>query len=146
MVGSDRDLLVGFGQVALLAVVPALAGMLVLHGRTVARALTRVGRRLGVLSPPAPVVFGPTLEKVAASMRRVAGALRAPDVGLSQVRRRGLEMAYDDLLITACRQLELPESLARRTGWDRQIERLRVEASLERAGLRIRPCGGVEDR
>ncbi len=63
--------------------------------------------------------------------------------GTSHVRHRGLLAAYDDALVTACRVLEVPQSLsALPNGTDRDLERLRVEASLESAGLRFRPVAG----
>jgi hypothetical protein len=47
--------------------------------------------------------------------------------------------AYDDLLLDACRALEVQTSLASLPeGIERESERLRVEYELERAGLPIR--------
>jgi hypothetical protein len=48
-------------------------------------------------------------------------------------------LAYDDLLCSACRALSVPHSLDRMPpGWGRDVERVRVETSLEQAGLCIR--------
>ena len=44
--------------------------------------------------------------------------------------------------MVACRALEVPNALGELgEGMDRELERLRMEAELERAGLRFRPAG-----
>lgn len=75
------------------------------------------------------------LEEIAADLRCLrrerAGGIR-PAVWHGSV----LD-AYDHRLRLACRALGVPEHLAELTGVDRQIERVRVEAELDAAGLRL---------
>ena len=48
----------------------------------------------------------------------------------------GDRLAYDQVLIQACEMLEIEHDLKDETaGMERDIERLRVEAELERAGV-----------
>jgi hypothetical protein len=48
----------------------------------------------------------------------------------------GNRMAYDQVLIQACEMLQIEHDLAGQSaGMERDIERLRVEAELERAGV-----------
>ncbi|OXM74683.1 MULTISPECIES: hypothetical protein [Amycolatopsis] len=85
---------------------------------------------------PAPA--GPPIEQLAADLRRVHRCLAdlAPDAPM--LRRRATHQAYDALLVQACAALglrhwldELPE------GVERDVERLRVEEALRRAGLAV---------
>jgi hypothetical protein len=58
--------------------------------------------------------------------------------GTPALRRYAARQAYDDLLRQACHALEVPERLDEfPEGMDKEIERLRVEEELRRAGLRI---------
>ena len=51
-------------------------------------------------------------------------------------RHLGVVAAYDDALLGAARALDVPTSLAELPdGIDREVERLRLEHALERAGL-----------
>ena len=50
----------------------------------------------------------------------------------------GNRLAYDLLLTQACEMLEIEHELATESiGFERDIERFRVEAELERAGLML---------
>ncbi len=91
--------------------------------------------------PPTPLPtgrpVGPPIERLAADLRRLAGqrlglATRSP-VWFSAVQR-----AYDDRLCVACQELEIPQHLAELSGVDLDIERVRVEGLLQRAGLAFR--------
>lgn len=87
--------------------------------------------------PPAP--SGPPVERIAADLRRVRHALRTLPAGVSAVRRRGIEAAYEDLLTQACRALAVEHQLAALPpGLEREVERLRIELALQTAGLEIR--------
>ncbi|GAB3574044.1 hypothetical protein GCM10027445_34320 [Amycolatopsis endophytica] len=96
-------------------------------------ALAAALRRRRVPAPSAPPI-----ERLAADLRRVHRSLAdlAPDAPM--VRRRATNQAYDALLAQACAALglrhwldELPE------GVERDVERLRVEEALRRAGLTV---------
>ena len=53
-------------------------------------------------------------------------------------RRRALLAAYDDVLVEAAELLEVPHELPRRrAGRPRDVERLRLLAALEDAGLAV---------
>jgi hypothetical protein len=137
---SGSALVLGLVQIAAAAALPCLTFWLVLHFGELGERLASVGRRCGLLRPPPVRAANPPVERLAADLRRLAAAVQAEPRGMSHARRRGLLLAYDDTLITACRALEVPQSLgALPPGMDRELERLRVEASLESAGLRFRP-------
>ncbi|GIJ08184.1 hypothetical protein ACFFMR_30435 [Micromonospora andamanensis] len=78
------------------------------------------------------------LEQIAADLR----CLRRDRAGGSRtvVWHSDVLDAYDDRLRLACRALGITEHLAELTGIDRQIERVRVEAELDTAGLRLPPA------
>jgi len=87
-------------------------------------------------TPPVGPV-GPPIERLAADLRRLAGQR----VGLatrSPVWHSAVQRAYDDRLTVACRELEIPQHLAELEGVDLEIERVRVEGLLQRAGLTVR--------
>ena len=78
---------------------------------------------------------GVPLEQVAANLRRLRGVLTV-DAHRSAVHQIGNRVAYDQVLIQASEMLQIEHDLAKRSaGMERNIERLRVEAELERAGL-----------
>jgi hypothetical protein len=77
---------------------------------------------------------GVPLEQVAANLRRLRGVLT--DEHRSAVHQIGNRVAYDQLLIQASEMLQIEHDLAKHSaGMERNIERLRVEAELERAGV-----------
>ena len=87
------------------------------------RNLRAMGRQQGV-----------PLEQVAANLRRLRGVL-AVDAHRS-VHQIGYRVAYDQVLIQASEMLQIEHDLAKHSaGMERNIERLRVEAELERAGV-----------
>ncbi|MEV6910466.1 hypothetical protein [Amycolatopsis sp. NPDC051071] len=84
------------------------------------------------------VPAGPPIEKLAADLRRVHRLLADLPSGASAVRRYGTRQAYDALLVQACREVEVEHRLdTLPEGFDRGIERLRVEESLAERGLSV---------
>ena len=88
------------------------------------------------VSPPPPEPSTPTIEAIAAALRRVRREVLAPAPGTPMARRRGTVAAYDDLLGQAARALRVPDLLTDlREGTDHEAERLRLEHLLREAGL-----------
>lgn len=80
---------------------------------------------------------GIPIEQLAADLRRLRAAI-ASDEHRSAAHQIGNRMAYDRVLIQACTMLDIDHELAEETaGLERDIERLRVEADLETAGVVI---------
>ncbi|MGY1591206.1 hypothetical protein ACI789_03130 [Geodermatophilus sp. SYSU D00965] len=76
------------------------------------------------------------IELVAADLRRLSGQLARVPAGAPMARRRGLQAAYDDVLLEAARILEVPHTLTDRpSGSARDAERLRLQSALADAGL-----------
>ena len=78
------------------------------------------------------------IQVVAADIRRLARQLSLVPAGAPMARRRALAAAYDDVLIEAAVLLEIPHQM--RTipdGRARDVERLRLQAALEGAGLAV---------
>lgn len=106
------------------------------------RALRRLDHRLdntGPLPTPLTPVAEPTIQQLAADLRRLnqhrhGGIVTGSEVWLSAVMR-----AYDDRLCLASRCLGVPEHLRPLEGLDREMERLRLESELHAAGLRVSP-------
>ena len=98
-----------------------------------------VGRRSGraesrpALSPRRPV------EVVAADLRRLSAQLAMVPSGAPLVRWQALWAAYDAVLVEAAELLGVAQVLPTTpVGNSRDIERLRVQAALEGAGLVVR--------
>lgn len=80
---------------------------------------------------------GVPLERLVADLRRLRTAVGA-DSNRSAAHQMGNRMAYDQLLMQTCAMLEISHELAEdSTGFDRDIERIRIEAELERAGVMV---------
>jgi hypothetical protein len=123
------------GAVALAAAV--VGG--VLYAREIAARSVRVGRYLHLLPPPPPTRMALPLERTARELRRLRPEVLRRRQGTPDAKYRGLVAAYDDLLLEACRAVDVPtelESLAE--GVERESERLRIEYELERAGVSFR--------
>jgi len=88
----------------------------------------------GAGTPPPPGPHRP-VELVAADLRRLAHELAVVPSGTPVARRRGLLAAYDDVLAEAAEILEVPHELTTAPPEVREVERLRVLAALEDAGL-----------
>jgi hypothetical protein len=79
------------------------------------------------------------LQVVAADLRRLSRQLALVPAGAPLVRWRALWSAYDSVLVEAAEALEVSHALAEApVGMARDIERLRVLAALEGAGLVVR--------
>ena len=114
-----------------LTMVPAAVCWLVLQGPSIAEWVRRRRRSKQVTS-------GPSIQVLAQSLRRVHRTLIDFEPGTPALRRLAARQAYDDLLRQACRALDVEHRLDEEPeGIDKEIERLRVEESLRRAGLRI---------
>ena len=78
---------------------------------------------------------GVPIEQLAADLRRLR-AILGSDSHKSAAHQMGNRLAYDKLLIQVCEMLEIEHELGGDSvGFERDIERIRVEAELERAGL-----------
>jgi hypothetical protein len=87
---------------------------------------------------PAPEPMRRPLQVVAADLRRLARQLALVPAGAPLVRWQALWTAYDEVLVEAAEQLEVPHELATApVGMARDLERLRVLAALECAGLAV---------
>jgi hypothetical protein len=79
------------------------------------------------------------LQVVAADVRRLARSVALVPAGLPMARRRALVAAYDDVLVEVAELLEVPQELrSTPDGSARDLERLRLLAALESAGLAVR--------
>ena len=78
---------------------------------------------------------GVPIEQLAADLRRLR-AILGTDAHRSAAHQMGNRLAYDKLLMQVCEMLEVEHDLQSESiGFERDIERIRVEAELERAGL-----------
>jgi hypothetical protein len=78
---------------------------------------------------------GVPIEQLAADLRRLR-AILGTDAHRSAAHQMGNRLAYDKLLMQVCGMLEIEHDLAGDSiGFERDIERIRIEAELERAGL-----------
>lgn len=78
---------------------------------------------------------GAPLEEVVANLRRLRSVVGA-DARRSAAHQMGNRLAYDRLLTQACEMLEIEHELGQESGGiERDIERVRIEAELERAGV-----------
>jgi hypothetical protein len=114
------------------------------------RWVLRRGRRERENRPPRYVLRGNRVQRaaesghrpiqqVAADLRRLSRQLALVPAGAPLVRWRALWFAYDAVLTEAAELLEVPHDLAGTpVGIARDIERLRVLAALEGAGLVVR--------
>ncbi|WP_432980851.1 hypothetical protein [Dactylosporangium sp. CA-233914] len=90
-----------------------------------------------------PQVAGPPIEQVAGDLRRL-NRLRESVAMRSRVWFVAVQEAYDEGLHTACVQLGVEEHLDGLAGVDLELERLRVEGELQRAGLVLRNAGAQQ--
>ena len=78
---------------------------------------------------------GAPIEQLAADLRRLRAAV-SHDQHRSAAHQVGNRLAYDRILIDVCAMLEIEHELDRALhGIEQDIERVRVEAELERAGI-----------
>ena len=100
-------------------------------------------RRSRARRDAAPDPVGPTrrpIQVVAADLRRLSRQLALVPSGSTLVRWKALWAAYDGVLIEAAEMLEVPHQLTEQpsAGIARDVERVRVLAALEGAGLVVR--------
>ena len=89
----------------------------------------------------APHLRGIPIDQVAADLRRLRRAV-ATDQQRSATHQLANRVAYDQLLMQACEMLAVLHDLDKTTaGPERDIERIRVEAELERAGIAFSAAG-----
>ncbi|MFL6144194.1 MAG: hypothetical protein ACJ72N_20310 [Labedaea sp.] len=102
---------------------------------TVPRLVTGIVRRL---RGPEVFAHGPPIEQLAADLRRVHLALRNLTPGAPILRWRATRHAYDTLLTQACAAVNVRHRLDELgEGFERDMERLRIEEALRAAGLAI---------
>jgi len=90
---------------------------------------------------PAPHLRGEPVGQLAADLRRLRVAV-ATDQQRSATPQLANGVAYDQLFMQACQMLNIPHELGKNTaGPERDIERIRVEAELERAGIVLSSAG-----
>ncbi len=78
---------------------------------------------------------GTPIEQLAADLRRLRAAVGA-DAHRSAAHQMGNRLAYDRVLTQVCAMLDIEHDLSTDLrGLERDIERVRVEAELERAGV-----------
>ena len=80
------------------------------------------------------------IQVVAADLRRLSRQLALVPSGSTLVRWKALWVAYDGVLLEAAEMLEVPSDLATQppAGVARDVERVRLLAALEGAGLVVR--------
>ena len=89
----------------------------------------------------APHLRGIPVEQLAADLRRLRRDV-ATDQQRSATHQLANRVAYDQLLMQACEMLDMRHDLDKTTaGPERDIERIRVEAELERAGIVLSAAG-----
>jgi hypothetical protein len=96
-----------------------------------------VGRRTpgAQVAPPVPVRPRRPVQAVAADLRRLTRELAMVPGGMPMARRQGLLAAFDDVLAEAAELLEVPNQLTAEPPATRELERMRLLAMLEAAGL-----------
>lgn len=87
-----------------------------------------------------PVPASRPIEMLAADARRLRRECALVPTGAPMARRRGVLLAYDDVLVEAAHSLGVEHGLGSLPlGPARDLERLRLEAGLEASGLRLTP-------
>jgi hypothetical protein len=79
-----------------------------------------------------------TIDDIARELRRLDRQRRGGPTLESERWLEAVLRAYDDGLCRACRCVGVPEHLKPLEGMDRDIERVRVEGALQRAGVPLR--------
>ncbi len=79
-----------------------------------------------------------SIERLASDACRLRRDLVLLSPNAPFAKREAIELAYDDVLMTAASQLGVDQELTTaRRGRERELERLRLEAELESAGFRL---------
>lgn len=127
-----------WGLVDLTAITIGLVAVLwmIAHAAEILELGIRGGQALRILPAPPPAPEGMPIERIAADLRRIRPQARRQASGMPMARRRAIVAAYDEALLDACRALDVPTDLGRISdALERESERLRTEAELERAGV-----------
>jgi hypothetical protein len=112
----------------------------VFNGSRLATWAVAAGRGLRLVPPVPPAPEGMPIERIASDLRRIRPEARLQASGTPMVRRRAVVAAYDEALVDACHALGVSTELDRITDdLERESERLRTEAELERAGIDLGP-------
>ena|SRR5436190_23273859 len=132
----DGSIVVGLLLVVALSVTPIAVVSALVRLNLVYEAFITVGRRIYLLRTPPEAPAGPPLEKLAADLRRLRPEARAPRPGMSTARHLKALAAYDKALTATARALDIPHALTEiPDGFDREVERRRLERALTAAGL-----------
>jgi len=116
-------------------VVVVVPVVLIWAALAVPRLLGRIVRRL---RRPEVIPYGPPIEQLAADLRRVHCALQHEAPAMPIVRWRATRQAYDTLLVQACAAVDVGHRLDELPdGFERDMERLRIEEALRVAGLAV---------
>lgn len=120
-----------------LIIVAMVVGIWLLSHAVDAVTLGRSGARRVWFAPTRPSApEGMPIERIAADIRRIRPQARRLESGMPMARRVAIIAAYDEVLLDACHALDVPTELDRLTdSLERESERLRTEAELERAGV-----------
>lgn len=104
--------------------------------RSLARSLAALLRRIERLRPEQPRPVGRPIELIARDVRRLSNSFRRVPADASFARFEGRRRAYDDVLVEACRAVEVEHLLqVLPPGPELDRERRRVELVLLRVGL-----------
>jgi hypothetical protein len=129
-----------WGVVDLALITVGLAGTLwlIAHAADVLDLGIRCARALHLVPTPPVAPAGMPIERIAADLRRIRRQALMPAMGMPMARRRAIVAAYDEALLDACRALDVRTDLDGITdALERESERLRTEAELERAGVEL---------
>lgn len=120
-----------------LMLLPTLVGLAVVRGARLVRRLQERQR--------SALATGPSIERLAADVRRLRAALSTADEPVPQpgrgLRLRATRGAYVDALTAACEVLEVPPPQVSASGKVADSEIFRVEAGLRSCGLDVRGSG-----
>jgi len=132
----EGNLVVGLLEIVALALAPVLTVSALVRVNLAYEACLRFGRRVYLLQTPPEPPAGPPLEWLAADLRRLRREARAPRPDASPDDLLRSLAAYDQALLASARALAVPTTLAGLPdGFDREVERRRLERALEAAGL-----------
>ncbi len=125
-----------FGLLVAISLAPLAFVAALVHQRELELAASRASRWLTGWRSRTPEPDSPPLELLAAKVRRLHADLSETS-GRSMPKQRGTLAAYDAALVATAHALEVPTCLATLppTGFDREVERLRLEDALRHAGL-----------
>lgn len=125
------------GLLVAVSLVPLLYLVALARYRQLEGAASRAAYRLSRLRTHGPEPEGPPLELLAVKLRRLRAQLADHATGLSMPKQRGTLAAYDAALVATAHALAVPTCLDELpvSGFDREVERLRLEEALSRAGM-----------